>query len=64
MSKPRTACPSDVPDEEWAFLAPYLARGHEDSPRPVHPLRLIFNAMRWLVRTGTEWRFMPHESPP
>ncbi|WP_437206612.1 IS5 family transposase [Planctomicrobium sp. SH664] len=64
MIKPRTAYPFDVTDEEWAFLAPYLALGRADSPQRVHSLRLVFNAMRWLVRTGAQWRFMPHEFPP
>jgi transposase len=64
MSKPRTAYPSDVTDEEWAFLAPYLALVREDAPQRVYPLRQVFNAMRWLVRTGAQWRFMPHEFPP
>lgn len=64
MSKPRTAYPSDVTDEEWAFLAPYLALVREDSPQRVHSLREVFNAMRWLVRTGAQWRFMPHDFPP
>jgi transposase len=64
MSKPRTAYPSDVTDDEWAFLAPYLALVREDAPQRVHSLRAVFNAMRWLVRTGAQWRFMPHEFPP
>src|SRR5690606_26266177 len=29
-----------------------------------YPLRDVFNAMRWLVRTGAQWRFMPHDFPP
>jgi transposase len=64
MNEPRTAYPSDVTDEEWAFCAPYLALVREDSPQRVHSLRAVFNAMRWLVRTGAQWRFMPHEFPP
>ncbi|WP_437186802.1 IS5 family transposase [Planctomicrobium sp. SH668] len=64
MSKPRMPYPSDVTDDEWAFLAPYLALVKEDSPQRVHSLRAVFNAMRWLVRTGAQWRFMPHEFPP
>ncbi|SFH91873.1 transposase [Planctomicrobium piriforme] len=58
MCKPRTAYPSDVTDDEWAFLAPYLALVREDAPQRVHSLRAVFNAMRWLVRTGAQWRFM------
>lgn len=64
MSKPRTAYPSDVTDDEWAFLAPYLALVREDSPQRVHSLRDVWNAMRWLVHTGAQWRYMPNDFPP
>jgi transposase len=29
-----------------------------------HDLRAVFNALRWLVRSGASWRMMPHEFPP
>ena len=56
--------PSDVSDEEWTFVAPYLALNREDSEHRRHDLRAVFNAVRWLVRTGASWRMMPHEFPP
>jgi transposase len=60
----RKPYPSDVSDEEWAFVAPYLTRCREDA-RPRKPdLREVFNALRWMVRTGTQWRFMPNHFPP
>jgi hypothetical protein len=40
---PRKPYPSDVPDEEWAFVAPYLALIHEDAPKREHDLRQAFN---------------------
>lgn len=33
MSKARKSYPSDVSDEEWAFVAPYPALIHEDAPQ-------------------------------
>ena len=56
--------PSDVSDEEWSFVAPYLTLCREDSPQRDYPLRDVFNALRWLVRTGASWRMMPHDLPP
>jgi transposase len=47
----RKACPSDVTDEEWAFVAAYLTLMKEDAPQQEHDLREIFNAVRWIVRT-------------
>jgi transposase len=60
----RTPYPSDVSDEEWAFVAPYLTLMKEDAPQRDHPLREVFNGLRWIVRSGAEWRLMPHDLPP
>jgi transposase len=56
--------PSDVSDEEWAFVAPYLALVREDAPQRNYDLREVFNGLRWVVRTGSPWRYMPHDLPP
>jgi transposase len=60
----RKPYPSDVTDEEWAFAAPYLTLMTEDAPQREHDLREVFNGMRWVVRTGSPWRYMPHDLPP
>ena len=60
----RRAYPSDVTDEEWAFVAPYLTLMTEDAPQRQHPLREVFNGLRWLVRAGAPWRMMPNDLPP
>jgi transposase len=60
----RKPYPSDVTDEEWDFIAPYLTLMKEDAPQREHDLREVFNAMRWIVRTGSPWRYMPNDLPP
>lgn len=60
----RRAYPSDVSDEEWAFVAPYLTLMIEDAPQHIHSLRGIFNGLRWIVRAGAPWRMMPNDLPP
>jgi transposase len=60
----RKPYPSDVTDEEWDFVAPYLTLMSEDAPQREHDLREVFNAMRWIVRTGSPWRYMPNDLPP
>jgi len=37
----RTNYPSDVSDEEWAFVAPYLTLCREDAPQREHSLRAV-----------------------
>jgi transposase len=64
MSTPRKAYPSDVTDDEWAFIAPYLTLMTEAAPQRRHDLREVFNALRWLVRTGSPWRYLPNDLPP
>lgn len=59
----RQPYPSDVSDEEWAFVAPYLTLMDEDAPQRTYPLREVFNALRWLVKTGAHWRMLPHDLP-
>jgi len=60
----RKPYPSDVSDEEWAFVAPYLALVREDAPQRHHDLRRVFDALRWIVRAGAPWRMLPHDFPP
>jgi transposase len=64
MPKNRKPYPSDVSDEEWCFVAPYLALVREDAPQRRHDLREVFDALRWIVRAGAPWRMMPNDFPP
>lgn len=56
--------PSDVSDEEWAFILPYLTLMKEDAPQREHELRDVFNALRWICKSGAPWRYMPGDFPP
>ena len=63
--------PSDVTDDEWAFIAPYLTLMKEEAPQREYSLCEVFNGMRWIVRAGAPWRFtlkvrsaLPTDLPP
>jgi transposase len=60
----RKRYPSDVSDDEWEFVAPYLTLMREDAPQRGHALRDVFDALRWFVKTGAHWRYMPGDLPP
>jgi len=60
----RRAYPTDVSDDEWAFVAPYLALLPEEAGQRKHELREVFNALRWLVKAGAPWRMLPTNLPP
>jgi transposase len=60
----RKPYPSDVSDDEWTFVAPYLSLMTEEAPQRKYPLREVFNGLRYIVKTGGQWRWMPHDLPP
>jgi transposase len=64
MSTKRKAYPSDVSDAEWEFLVPYLTLMRDDAPQRTYPQRDQFNAIRYVVKTGCQWQFLPHDFPP
>jgi transposase len=51
-------------------LAAYCRRplkedsGREDSLQREHDLRAVFNAVRYVARTGGQWRYLPNDLPP
>ena len=60
----RKPYPSDVSDDEWAFVAPYLTLMTHDAPQREYSLREVFNGLRWMVRTGAPWRMIANDLPP
>jgi putative transposase len=55
---------SDLNDAEWALLAPLVRRSHPAGRRQIYPVRRIVDAIFYLLRTGAQWRLLPHEYPP
>src|SRR5215471_111476 len=54
--------PCDLTDAEWALLAPLLpAPARRGRPRS-WPLRLLVNALFYVLRTGCAWRYLPRGS--
>ncbi len=60
----RRGYPSDVSDDEWALCAPYLTLMDLNAPQRTYKLRDVFNGLRYVVRTGCQWRYMPNDLPP
>ena len=51
-SPARKPYPSDVSDEEWSLVAPYLTLMKESAPQRDYPMRELFNALRYVIRYG------------
>ena len=64
MQPTRKPYPTDISDEEWAFVAPYLTLLREDAAQREYSLREVINALRWMVRAGASWRMLPTNLPP
>jgi transposase len=61
----QTAYASDLTDAEWALLGPLLERPRRDgrgNPRTVDR-REVVNAIRYVLRTGCQWRSLPEGFP-
>jgi putative transposase len=63
-SEQRQAYTSDLTDEEWSHLRMLLpdtqGRGNR---RSRHQQRELINAMNYVIRTGCQWRDLPHDFP-
>ena len=58
-----TKYPTDLTDAQWDKLLPYLP---EPSPigRPLKwEMRSIINAIFYIVKSGCQWRMLPHQMP-
>ncbi len=60
----RKVYPTDVSDEEWESVAPYLTLIREDAAQRAQALRDVFDAVRWMVKAGCPWRMLPGDFPP
>jgi putative transposase len=61
---PRRPYPSDLSDGEWAILEPLLPTVRPGGRPRAHSLREIVDAIRYVLRTGCQWRAVPYEYPP
>ena len=55
-----TNYPSDLTDKEWEVISHLIPAGNKSKWHK----RSLVNAVLFLVKTGCQWRFMPHEYPP
>ena len=54
---------TDLSDREWNILRSYLPQpSKRGRPREIS-FRLIINAIFYVVKTGCQWRMLPHDFP-
>ena len=59
----RKPYPTDLSDDEWKYIEPHMSTptGH-GRPR-IHTPREILNAIFYVLRSGCQWRLLPHDFP-
>lgn len=60
---PNRVYPSDLTDEQGALLAPLLPQRSGPGRPQRYPVRLIVNALLYLLRSGCQWRMLPKDYP-
>ena len=56
--------PSDLTDEEWRLIAPFLPPARTgERPRKMN-MRDVMDAILYLVGSGCQWRMLPKDFPP
>ncbi len=64
MSHKTMGYPSDLTDEQWAIIGPLVMKPRQGAGRPVRlDLRMVVNAILYVLRTGCQWAYLPREYP-
>lgn len=59
----RQPYPTDLTDEQWQIILPMIPAAHPGGrPRATDP-REVFNAIFYVLKTGCDWRMLPHDFP-
>ena len=60
----RLRYPSDLTDEEWAYVAPLIAPAKRGGNRRHIDVREVMNGIMYVLSTGCQWRYLPKDLPP
>lgn len=55
---------SDLTDAQWQILRPFFRKRSRRGRPLVYPRREVINAILYVVRSGCQWRMLPHDFPP
>ena len=60
----RKAYQTDLSDAEWECLEAHLPAPKANGRPRLYPLREVLDAIFYVVRSGCQWRLLPHDFPP
>jgi hypothetical protein len=58
-----TTYPSDLTEPEWECMLRFLHESHRRCRTRRHSLRGVFNAIFYVLHTGSPWRYLPSNFP-
>ena len=64
FARPRDRFGSDLTDEEWSLIEPFLPPPAKRGRPRTTDLREVFNAIEFMLDTGCQWRSIPPCFPP
>lgn len=62
--EPRQPYSTDLREQEWELIAPYVPAAKPGGRPEKYPKREILNGIFYLLRGGCAWRLLPHDFPP
>jgi putative transposase len=62
--EPRKPYPTDLTDNEWAFIEPYVPEAKRGGRPAQYSKREILHGLLYILRRGCAWRLLPHDFPP
>ena len=60
---PRPPYPSDITNSQWKLIRALIPAPTPNHGMAPHDRREIVNAIFYAVRTGVQWRYLPHDFP-
>jgi transposase len=60
----RLRYPSDLTDEEWAYVTPLIPPAKRGGNRRRIDVREVMNGIMYVLSTGCQWRAVPKDLPP
>ena len=59
----RRPYPTDLSDAEWNYIEPHLPVPKDYGRPRIHSPREILDAVFYVLRSGCQWRLLPHDFP-
>jgi putative transposase len=59
----RKPYPTDLSDNEWNYIEPHMPASKGYGRPRLHSPREILDAIFYILRTGCQWRLLPHDFP-